>query len=235
MFDVSRWFGNHFSSYLHLEIPQGQPEIGVRVCSIFNRQLCRESGSNYEGKHAKEREHDNSTHEVLGPRVLLQESAVSREILRWCLWGMPLLAWQSAFFCLSSSMRNYPRRGAGFFSSIVYSVVIGMPSAVLLNLVGFRYTERFPRLILLFNSMVLLVTATVGPLVAGLVFLAVGFEKSSEYWHRVQRFVADLLRHFAYRGLGCFLVRDHAAQAAICHSRSENKASRAGTRLQAAG
>jgi sensor histidine kinase YesM len=85
-------------------------------------------------------------------------------------------------FLLVVQHAHLSHAGRGFFSSIVYSVVIGMPSAVLLNLVGFRYTERFPRLILLLNSAVLLVTATVGALVAGLVFLAVGFQPSSDYW-----------------------------------------------------
>jgi sensor histidine kinase YesM len=85
-------------------------------------------------------------------------------------------------FLLVVQHAHLSHAGRGFFSSIVYSVMIGMPSAVLLNMVGFRYTNRFPRLILLFNSAVLLVTATVGSLVACLVFLAVGFLPSSEYW-----------------------------------------------------
>jgi sensor histidine kinase YesM len=119
-------------------------------------------------------------------RALLQKDAATREILRWCLWGMPLLGVAIGVFLLVVQHAHLSQAGRGFFSSIVYSVVIGMPSAVLLNLVGFRYTERFPRLILLINTAVLLGTATAGCLVAGLVFQAIGFLKSSEYWLEVQ-------------------------------------------------
>jgi sensor histidine kinase YesM len=112
----------------------------------------------------------------------MQWNAVTREILRWCLWGMPLLGVAIGVFLLVVQHAHVSHAGRAFFSSIVYSVVIGMPSAVLLNLVGFSYTERFPRLILLINSAVLLVTATVGALVAGLVFLAVGFLPGSDFW-----------------------------------------------------
>jgi sensor histidine kinase YesM len=125
---------------------------------------------------------EDSTSGALSTRVLLQESAVTPEILRWCLWGIPLFGVAIGVFLLVVQHAHLSHAGRSFFSSIVYSVMIGMPSAVLLNLVGFRYTKRFPRLILLFNSAVLLVTATVGALAAGLVFVAVGFQPSSEYW-----------------------------------------------------
>lgn len=110
------------------------------------------------------------------------KSAATREILRWCLWGMPLLAVAIGVFLLIVQHAHFSQAGRGLFSSIVYSVLIGMPAAILLNWIGFRYTDRFPRLILLMNAIALLCTATAGCLVAGLVFQAVGFEKSWEYW-----------------------------------------------------
>ena len=110
------------------------------------------------------------------------EKAVTREILRWCLWGMPLMAVAIGLFLLIVQHANFSEAGRRFLASIVYSVVIGTPSALLLNWVGFRYTERFPRLVLLINTAVLLGSATVGCLVAGLIFQAIGFQRRWEYW-----------------------------------------------------
>jgi len=114
------------------------------------------------------------------------EKLVLREILRWCLWGMPLLAVAIGVFLLVVQHAKFSQAGRGLLSSIVYSVVIGVPAAIMLNWVGFRYTERFPRLILLINSAVLLGTATVGCLAAGLIFQAVGFQERWEYWLEVK-------------------------------------------------
>jgi LytS/YehU family sensor histidine kinase len=85
-------------------------------------------------------------------------------------------------FLLVVQHAHFSEAGRRFLTSIVYAMVIGMPSAVLLNWAGFRYTERFPRLIFLINTAVLLVTATLGCLVAGLIFQAIGFLRNWEYW-----------------------------------------------------
>jgi len=62
-------------------------------------------------------------------------------------------------------------------------MVIGIPSAIALNWTGFRFTERFPRLVVLINAATLLVTGTVGALAAGLVFQLIGMEPRGRYWH----------------------------------------------------
>lgn len=105
-----------------------------------------------------------------------------REILNWCLWGIPLFAVVVSVFLLVVQHAHFSEAGRKFLASVVYSVVIGMPSAVLLNLVGFRYTERFPRLIVVINTAVLLASATVGCFVSGLIFQAVGFMRRGEFW-----------------------------------------------------
>jgi sensor histidine kinase YesM len=110
------------------------------------------------------------------------EAFVRREVLRWCLWWIPLLAVAIGVFLLVVQHAHFSEAGRRFLSSIVYSVVIGTPSALLLNWAGFRYTNRFPRLILLINIAVLLVSATIGCLVAGLIFQAIGFQARWEYW-----------------------------------------------------
>ena len=110
------------------------------------------------------------------------EAAVRREVFRWCLWGIPLLAVAIGVFLLVVQHAHLSEAGGRFFASLVYSLVIGMPAAFLLNWAGFRYTERFPRLILLINTSVLLVSATIGCLVAGLIFQAIGLMRPWQYW-----------------------------------------------------
>ncbi len=110
------------------------------------------------------------------------EESVTREVLRWCLWGIPLMAITIGVFLLVVQHAHFSEAGRRFFSSVVYAILIGMPSAILLNWVGFRCTDRFPRIILLINTLVLLATATVGCFAAGLVFLAIGFQQRWEYW-----------------------------------------------------
>lgn len=110
------------------------------------------------------------------------EKAALREALRWCLWGLPLMAVVVAISLLVVQHAHFSEAGRRFFGAVVYSVAIGMPSAVLLNWTGFRYTGRFPRLILLIDTGILLVTATLGCLVAGLVFQSIGFMSREYYW-----------------------------------------------------
>jgi two-component system sensor histidine kinase AlgZ len=112
--------------------------------------------------------------------------AASREVLRWCLWGIPFLAIAISGVLLVVQHEHISRAGRSFLASIIYSVLIGMPSAILLNWAGFRYSERFPRLIVLINITVLLVTATVGCFAAALVFQAIGFQQPGQYWIEVR-------------------------------------------------
>ena len=110
------------------------------------------------------------------------EKAITREMLRWCLWGIPLVAVVISVFLLVVQHAQFSQAGRRFLSSVVYAVVIGTPSAILLNWAGFRFTNRFPRLVWLINTAVLVVTATLGCFFAGLVFQAIGFQQRWEYW-----------------------------------------------------
>jgi sensor histidine kinase YesM len=110
------------------------------------------------------------------------EKAIRREVLRWCLWGIPLLAAAIGVFLLVVQHAHFSQAGRGFLSAFIYALVIGMPAAILLNTVGFRYTERFPRAIVLINVAVLLVMATVGCFLAGLIFQAIGLVGRNWFW-----------------------------------------------------
>lgn len=110
------------------------------------------------------------------------DKVVSREMLRWCLWFMPLLAVGIGLFLLVVQHAHFSQAGRRLVYSILYAMVIGVPSAIVLNWIGFRYTERFPRLVMLINTAALLVTGTVGALAAGVVFQLIGFEQRNSYW-----------------------------------------------------
>ena len=105
-----------------------------------------------------------------------------REMARVWLWIIPLIAVGVGVLLLVVQHARFSESGRKFLASMVYATVIGMPSAIALNWVGFRYTERFPRLILLINIVVLLCTATAGSLAAGLLFQGVGLFPGEGYW-----------------------------------------------------
>jgi two-component system sensor histidine kinase AlgZ len=100
-------------------------------------------------------------------------------VLHACLWIVPIAAVVIGVFLLVVQHARFSEAGHQFLSSMVYSMVIGMPSAILLNWVGFRYTQRFPRVVILLNTAVLLATATIGCLAGA---LALHFLLSSDYW-----------------------------------------------------
>jgi sensor histidine kinase YesM len=107
---------------------------------------------------------------------------VWREALRACLWVVPPIAVVIGVFLLVVQHTQFSRAGGKFLSSLIYSAVIGIPSAIVLNWLGFRYSERYRRLILLFYAIALLVTATLGCLAAGMVYAWIGLIPRGEYW-----------------------------------------------------
>jgi sensor histidine kinase YesM len=66
--------------------------------------------------------------------------------------------------------------------SLVYSVFIALPSMLLLNWVGFRYTEKFPRLVILLCAVALLVSTCFGVLFSNLLFLIAGIIPRNSFW-----------------------------------------------------
>jgi sensor histidine kinase YesM len=64
----------------------------------------------------------------------------------------------------------------------IYCILISLPSIFLLTRMSIRYTERFPRLIVLMQAGGLVFTAIAGSLAAGLVFQIAGLVPHSAYW-----------------------------------------------------
>jgi len=74
--------------------------------------------------------------------------------------------------------------GITVLTAFVYSITIATPSAFLLHLLGHRYTEQYPRLVVLMQALALLCTATIGCLAAGLLLQVIGLYPSNTYWLR---------------------------------------------------
>jgi sensor histidine kinase YesM len=111
-----------------------------------------------------------------------EHKSVWREAFRACLWIVPPIAVVVGVLLIVIQHAQFSHAWIKFLYSLIYSAVIGIPSAVTLNWLGFRYTGRFPRLIVLINVIALLVTATVGTLAGGVVFQLLGLLKPWEYW-----------------------------------------------------
>jgi sensor histidine kinase YesM len=72
--------------------------------------------------------------------------------------------------------------GAHLALSLVYSIFIALPSMLMLNWIGFRYTEKFPRLVFLFYAASLLVSTSFGVLVSNLLFMMAGLIPRNTFW-----------------------------------------------------
>jgi len=69
-----------------------------------------------------------------------------------------------------------------FLESLVYTLLIGVPSAVALTWMSFRLTARLGNLIMVLQALVLLATATLGSLTAALVLQLIGLNPPGFYW-----------------------------------------------------
>ena len=72
--------------------------------------------------------------------------------------------------------------GFRFIGSLIYSLLIGIPSVIVLTWISFRWTRTLGKLIVPIQGIVLLVTATLGCLAAAFVFHWVRFIHPISYW-----------------------------------------------------
>ncbi len=79
--------------------------------------------------------------------------------------------------------------GITVLTAFVYSITIGLPSALLLHWLGSRYTDKYPRLVVLLYALALVGMATFGCFAASFLLQAAGVFPRAMYW---QRFRANL-------------------------------------------
>ena len=101
------------------------------------------------------------------------------------LWFIPLIAIVIAILILVIE-HAHAQILAKFFSSFIYATLIGLPTAFLLNWIGFRYGDRFRRILFLIYSAALLLTAIAGSFVGAAVIRAVGIIPPGFYAREVR-------------------------------------------------
>jgi sensor histidine kinase YesM len=98
------------------------------------------------------------------------------------LWIAPAVALICLALLLSIRQVKLSESGTLLVATFVYSVLISLPSASLLTFVSHRFSERYPRLMLLVDALILLGTATCGTFVGALVLQMIGVVARGDYW-----------------------------------------------------
>jgi two-component system, LytTR family, sensor histidine kinase AlgZ len=98
------------------------------------------------------------------------------------IWIVPAVAMLVVVLFLVLGRAQISEMGLRFLTSLVYSALIGTPSAILLTWISYRFSEKFGRLLILVQSLVLIATATFGSFGAGIVIQLFGIVPRSEYW-----------------------------------------------------
>ena len=116
----------------------------------------------------------------LHPAPILQPShagALSR------LFWMPFcVAFVAGLLLLSMERNRLSHAWKQFAFSLLYSILIALPSIILLTRVSIRYTARFPRLIFVFQTLILAGSTLFGCLVGGLILRLIGLTPRGYYW-----------------------------------------------------
>jgi sensor histidine kinase YesM len=102
------------------------------------------------------------------------------------IWFVPVIAVLVVVLFLVFEHTRLSEIGRKFVASLVYSAFIGIPSTFLLNWIGFRFSDRFPRLIVPMNAVALLGAATGGTLAGGALLQITGLFPhtafKAEFW-----------------------------------------------------
>ena len=101
------------------------------------------------------------------------------------IWFIPLIAVVIAILILVIEHAQ-AQIFAKFFSSFIYATLIGFPTALILNWVGFHYTERFPRSIFIIFSGVLLFTGIAGTFLGAAIIRMLGIIPPGFYAREVR-------------------------------------------------
>ncbi len=101
------------------------------------------------------------------------------------LWFIPLIAIVIAILILVIE-HAHAQILAKFFSSFIYATLIGIPTAFLLNWIGFHFGDRFRRSIFVIYSGALILTATLGCFVGAAVIRIAGIIPPGFYAREVR-------------------------------------------------
>jgi len=77
---------------------------------------------------------------------------------------------------------NLSRPAQHILSIFIYSVCISLPCTIILPWISFRLTSRFPRAIILIQSLTLVLIASIGTMLAAFVVCNIGINNTSRFW-----------------------------------------------------
>jgi len=87
---------------------------------------------------------------------------------------------------LSSGHIRLSQSGVSIVMSLVYTALIAAPSIFLLTHVSIRFTERFPRLVILMQAAILIFTSTTGTFAGAFILLFARIVPRGDYWLEVK-------------------------------------------------
>ncbi len=98
------------------------------------------------------------------------------------VWLVPSIAVLAAILLLVAGHAELSHAGRKFLFSLIYTAMICLPSAVLLTWISYHFSPKYQRFLAPVLIVVLLFTATVGCLGAGIVFQLIRIVPRREYW-----------------------------------------------------
>ena len=116
------------------------------------------------------------------PANVAENDLIKRTILKTAL-VIPVVAVLIVLIFLSIGHARISQTVSRLIGALIYSILIGTPSAILLTWVSFRWSRRLGRLILLPQVLILFLTATLGCFAAALVCQWIGFVRPGGWWY----------------------------------------------------
>jgi two-component system, LytTR family, sensor histidine kinase AlgZ len=110
------------------------------------------------------------------------KSGAMRRVMFSVIFTMPAVAALIVILFLVLGRARVSETVTRFLESLVYTICIGVPSAIVLTWMSFRWTARLGKLILLPQALVLITSATLGSMMAALVLQLIQVFPSSFYW-----------------------------------------------------
>jgi two-component system sensor histidine kinase AlgZ len=114
-----------------------------------------------------------------------QRAAGYRSMLFRAIWMILAVSLLITVLFLTTRKTQLSQTWIEFLSAAIYSAVIVPPSIFLLTWVSHRYTDKFPRLVILMQAVIQVCTATAGSFLAALILEVVGLIPHNAYWREL--------------------------------------------------
>lgn len=101
-------------------------------------------------------------------------------------WVVPAVAVVIAILLIVIEHAGLSQIGVKFLGSFIYAMLIGIPTALSLNWIGFHYSERFPRFVFVIYIAVLIGLATVGSFAGAYILKIAGLIHHDTWWTEFQ-------------------------------------------------